>query len=209
MADELTSGDTAFAAASRIYPERYFTVAQAGMTLDDVDLDTFYRRHKAELVWLVKSATKISYEEAEDVVQEAFVRALKQGKPISNPHGWFRVVTTQIVADSHPKSTAHRKHRVRETLTAPSELPEVSWDRREWTLPADWAQLKEEQRLAAEEIGTLSGKPQKVMAEHYSGTPHEEIAQLLGISLAAVRQNLARARRALRKRAETRQKDGS
>jgi RNA polymerase sigma factor (sigma-70 family) len=201
--------DTAFAAASRIYPERHFTVTQPEMTLGDVELDTFYRRHKAELVWLVKVTTNVSYEEAEDAVQEAFVRALEQGKPISNPHGWFKVVAIQIVADSHPKSTAHRRHRVRETLTEPSDLPEQPWDRREWTLPAEWVELKEEQRLAAEEIGTLSGKPRKVMAEHYSGTPHEEIAQLLGISLAAVRQNLARARRALRKRAETRQKDAS
>ena len=209
MTDELTNVEATFTGASRIYPERHFTVAQPEMTLGDVDLETFYRRHKAELVWHVKATTNISYEEAEDAIQEAFVRALKQGKPISNPHGWFKIVTIQIVADSHPKSTAHRKQRVRETLTAPPEMPEQSWDRHEWTLPAEWAELKEEQRLAAEEIGTLSGKPRMVMAEHYSGTPHKEIARLLGISTAAVRQNLARARRALRKRAETRQKDSS
>jgi DNA-directed RNA polymerase specialized sigma24 family protein len=64
-------------------------------------------------------------------------------------------------------------------------------------------------RLAAEEISVLSGKPREVMAEYYNGTPYEEIARLLGMSMAAVRQNIARGRKTLRKRAESREKGTS
>ena len=208
MTDELTNVEATFTGASRIYPERHFTVAQPEMTLGDVDLETFYRRHKAELVWHVKATTNISYEEAEDAIQEAFVRALKQGKPISNPHGWFKIVTIQIVADSHPKSTAHRKQRYVKRSPRLLRCP----NSRGTATNGPFLRNGRNQRRAAVGRGrdrTLSGKPRMVMAEHYSGTPHKEIARLLGISTAAVRQNLARARRALRKRAETRQKDSS
>ena len=47
------------------------------------------------------------------------------------------------------------------------------------------------------------------VAEHYNGASHEEIARLLGMSMAAVRQNLARGREALRKRAESRERGTS
>ena len=176
-----------------------------------MDLETFYRRNKANLVFWVKSRNSISFEEAEDVVQEAFARALRQvqTKPISTPDAWFKKVTCQIIADAHPKPTAHRKRRVRETLTDPAELPERRWDGAKGILPAEWLEMKEEARLAAEEISVLSDKPRAVMAEYYNGAPHQEIARRLGMSMAAVRQNLARGRKTLRKRAESREKGTS
>jgi RNA polymerase sigma-70 factor (ECF subfamily) len=194
-----------------IYPDGHFTSGASGVTVAFVDLETFYRLNKADLVFWVKSRNSITFEEAEDVVQEAFARALKQVQtnPISNPEAWFKKVTRQIVADAHPKPAAHRKRRVRETLTDPAELPERRWDREKGTLPTEWLEMKEEARLAAEEIGALSGKPRAVMAEYYDGTTYEEIARLLGMSMAAVRQNLARGRKTLRKRAESREKGTS
>jgi DNA-directed RNA polymerase specialized sigma24 family protein len=133
------------------------------------DLETFYRRTKADLVFWVRAGSSISFEEAEDVVQEAFARALRQvqAKPISNPEAWFKKVTRQIIADTHPKPAAHRKRRVRETLTDPAELPERRWDRAKGILPAEWLEMNEEARLAADEISALSGKPRAVMAEYY------------------------------------------
>lgn len=195
----------------RIYPGRHFTDDVSEITVAFVHLETFYRRTKADLVFWVKSRYSITFEDAEDVVQEAFARALKQvqTKPISNPDAWFKKVTRQIVADAHPKAAAHRKRRVRETLTDPAELPERRWDRAKGILPAEWLEMKEEARLAAEEISALSGKPRAVMAEYYNGAPYEEIARLTGMSIAAVRQNIARGRKTLRTRAGSREKGTS
>jgi RNA polymerase sigma-70 factor, ECF subfamily len=195
----------------RIYPDRHFTDDGSQITVAFVHLETFYRRNKADLVFWVKSRNSITFEEAEDAVQEAFTRALRQvqTKPISNPDAWFKKVTLQIVADAHPKPAAHRKRRVRETVTDPAELPERRWDCAESTLPAEWLEMKEEARLAAEEISALPAKPRAVMAEYIDGASREEIARRLGMSMAAVRQNLARGRKALRKRVESREKDTS
>jgi RNA polymerase sigma factor (sigma-70 family) len=212
MTEQLTrAGADAGGIPPRIYPDKHFTEDVSGGMVAFMDLETFYRRNKAGLVFMVKMRNSISLEEAEDVVQEAFARALQQvqTKPIDNPHAWFKKVTYQIVADAHPKPTAHRKRRVRETLTDPAELPERRWDRAKEVLPAEWLEMKEEARLAFEEISVLSGKPRAVMAEYYNGTPYEEIARLLGMSAAAVRQNLARGRRTLRKHVESRERGTS
>jgi RNA polymerase sigma-70 factor (ECF subfamily) len=212
MTEPLTrAGADADGVPPRIYPDRHFTDDVSRITVAFVDLDTFYRQNKADLVFWVKSRNSITFEEAEDVVQEAFARALQQmqTKPISNPDAWFKKVTRQIAADAHPKPAAHRKRRVRETLTDPAELPERRWDREKGTLPTEWLEMKEEARLAADEISVLSGKPRAVMAEYYNGASHEEIARRLGMSMAAVRQNLARGRKTLRKRAESREKGTS
>jgi RNA polymerase sigma factor (sigma-70 family) len=212
MTDQLTrAGADAGGVPPRIYPDGHFTSRVSEITVVSVQLETFYRRNKADLVFWVKSRNSMTFEEAEDVVQEAFVRALQQvqTKPISNPVAWFKKVTHQIVADAHPKPAAHRKRRVRETLTDPAQLPEHRWDGAKGVLPAEWLEMKEEARLAAEEISTLSGKPRAVMAEYYNGASYEEIARLLGMSMAAVRQNLARGRKALRKRSESRGKGTS
>lgn len=208
MTDQLTRVG---AVPPRTYPDSHFTDDVSGIMIAFVDLEIFYRRNKADLVFWVKSRNSISFEEAEDVVQEAFARALQQvrTKPIANPDAWLKKVTRQIAADAHPKPAAHRKRRVRETLTDPAELPERRWDRTNGVLPAEWLEMKEEARLAAEEISALSGKPCAVMTEYYNGAPHEEIARQLGMSIAAVRQNLARGRKTLRKRAESRKKSTS
>jgi RNA polymerase sigma factor (sigma-70 family) len=194
-----------------ISSHRGFTDGVSGVNVVLVQLETFYRQHKAELVFWVTTRNSISFEDAEDVVQEAFARALQQGraKPIANPDAWFKKVTRQIVADAHPKPTAHRKRRVRETLTDPAELSEQLRGCSGQTFPSEWLEMKEEARLAAEEISALSGKPREVMAEYYSGAPHEEIARLLGMSVGAVRQNLARGRKTLRARVESRERGTS
>lgn len=193
------------------YREGHFTDDASSLTVEFVALETFYRRNKSDLVLWMAARSSIPFEQAEDVFQEAFARALRQVKgkqPIANPEAWFKKVMRQILADAHPKPDAHRKHRVLETLTDPAELPDRP-EHRGSGLPAEWLEMKEEARLVAQEIGALPEKSRAVMAEYYSGAPCEEIARRLGMSVVAVRQNLARGRKTLRKRAESREKSTS
>jgi RNA polymerase sigma-70 factor (ECF subfamily) len=71
------------------------------------------------------------------------------------------------------------------------------------------AALAEENHVVLCELALLPGKQRQVMVAHYDGLSHEQIADLLGISIDAVRQNLSRARRTLRKRYAMTQKDAS
>lgn len=74
---------------------------------------------------------------------------------------------------------------------------------------ADAAALNEENRLVLTELTLLPGKQRQVMVGHYDGLSHEQIADLLGMRTAAVRQNLSRARKTLRNRRAMTQEDAS
>ena len=62
---------------------------------------------------------------------------------------------------------------------------------------------------AGRELARLPGKQRQVMVAHYDGLSHEQIAELLGMGTDAVRQNLSRARKTLRKRYVMTHKDAS
>jgi RNA polymerase sigma-70 factor (ECF subfamily) len=212
MTDQLSRGANVSGTPPKDHREGYFTNDASSITVEFVALETFYRRNKSDLVLWMAARSSIPFEQAEDVFQEAFARALgqAQGKqPIANPEAWFKKVMRQILADAHPKPDAHRKHRVLETLTDPAELPDRPEHHGSGILPAEWLEMKEEARLVVQEIGALPEKSRAVMAEYYSGVPCEEIARRLDMSVVAVRQNLARGRKTLRKRAESREKSTS
>lgn len=82
-----------------------------------------------------------------------------------------------------------------ETPIPPQEVPETF-------VPsaADVAALNEENRLVLTELAQLPGKQRQIMVGHYDGLSHDQIADLLGMSTDAVRQNLSRARKTLRER---------
>jgi RNA polymerase sigma factor (sigma-70 family) len=74
---------------------------------------------------------------------------------------------------------------------------------------ADVAALGEQTRGVLTELALLPGKQRQVMVAHYDGLSHEQIAELLGMGTDAVRQNLSRARKMLRKRHVMPDKDAS
>ena len=74
---------------------------------------------------------------------------------------------------------------------------------------ADVVALEEENQVVLSELALLPGKQRQVMVAHYGGLSHEQIADLLELGIDAVRQNLSRARRALRKRYAMTRKDVS
>ena len=65
MTQQLTgAGADAGGVRPQISPDRHFTDDVSGITVAFVDLETFYRRNKAGLVFWVKSRNPISFEVA-------------------------------------------------------------------------------------------------------------------------------------------------
>lgn len=125
-----------------------------------------------------------SPQEAADAAQEAFAAAYPQWGSIRFPTRWLRTVATR----------AYFRAKLREDL--PGELPE---GRNEAHLPTN-IQLSEQEREVYAALAELPPRQRQVMAWFYDRYTGAEIAEELGITEEAVRQNLHRARAALKVR---------
>ena len=116
--------------------------------------------------------------EAEDAVQDAFVRYLEKApKELENPSAWLMRVLVNGC-----------KSRLRLAWRRVGPLPD--------TLPAPGP----EERQELEELFSLPPEDRAVIHLHYyEGYSSNEIAQLLGCRPGAVRSRLSRARERLRK----------
>ncbi|MGH3974923.1 MAG: RNA polymerase sigma factor [Pseudonocardiaceae bacterium] len=179
-------------------------MTKSDVTVADVDFDTLYRRHRSALVRSVRLAGATE-DEANDAVQTAFAQFLLATSTIRDPHAWLRRVALNDFLSATPHIPSKRRKMI-ETPIPPQEVPEPAT-----SMPsaADAAALNEENRLALIELALLSGKQRQVMVAYYDGLSHEQIADLLGMRTAAVRQNLSRARKRLRKRRAMTQEDAS
>ena len=164
-----------------------------------MDVEALYRAKRSALVRTVMLAGATE-EEASDAVQFAFAQLLwERGRGyyrIDNPEAWVRRTAVNDFRSATPRITSRRR-KVIETASPPYELPEPTSAA---ASAADAAELNEELRLAQHEMAQLPGKQHRVMVAHFLGLSHEEIAELLGMHPDAVRQNLSRARKTLRKR---------
>jgi RNA polymerase sigma factor (sigma-70 family) len=158
-----------------------------------MDFDALYRAERSVLEFYIMACGG-NHDEASDAVQAAFVLLLQARKPIQEPRSWLRKVALNEFRRSCPRIRSRRR-RVTEAPTAPDELP----DREEVPSAADVAEGNERRRLATEMIASLPRKQRDVMALHYDGLLPGEIADLLGLGAAAVRQSFHRARKTLRK----------
>ena len=126
--------------------------------------------------------------EAEDAVQEAFVRWERNDGPVDNPEAWLTTVVSRVCVD-RLRSAQHR----RETYVGPW-LPEpLATDT---TDPADDAALADSLNLAflvvLEHLSPLERAA--FLLHDVFGYTHGEVAAMLDRSPAAVRQVAARAR---------------
>jgi RNA polymerase sigma factor (sigma-70 family) len=173
-------------------------------TVTDVDFDTLYRKYRSALVRFVRLAGATEHE-ADDAVQTSFAQFLQATSTIRDPQAWLYKVALNDFRSNTPRVSSRRR-KVIETPTSPHEVPEPTT-----SMPsaADAATLNEENRLVLTELALLSDKQRQVMVAHYDGLSHEQIAELLGMRTAAVRQNLSRARKTLRERRAMIQEDAS
>ncbi len=127
-------------------------------------------------------------DDAADVLQEAFLKALRQGRgfcAVRQPRAWLFQVTRNTLADCLRARRAH--------LTLPEDLPApVAWvlapvDDLSQCLPRVLAELPEADRLALT-LCDIEGQPQQILAER------------LGISLPGAKSRIQRARARLQRR---------
>ncbi|MCX4787167.1 MULTISPECIES: SigE family RNA polymerase sigma factor [unclassified Streptomyces] len=153
------------------------------------DFDAFYTATAKRLVATVYAVTG-DLAEAEDAVQEAYVRAWQRWDRLAregDPLPWVRTVAVRLAISTWRRTRnrvrAHFRH------GPPTEVPGLSVDR--VALVGALGELSVEQRQA-------------VVLHHLLDLPVEEVAREAGVSNGAVRTRLHRARKILGERlAET------
>jgi RNA polymerase sigma factor (sigma-70 family) len=144
-----------------------------------VSFEAFYRKEMAALIRFMRRYGADVYSAA-DAVQDAFTEAYPQWEAIGEPRAWLRLVACRI----------YYRRRLRETPV--EDVPDRPM------IYQDPVEAREQSHRVFEALAALPERQRQVMAWHLDGYGHAEIAGLLGISQAAVRQNLSRARRALK-----------
>lgn len=127
-----------------------------------------------------------SWAESQDAAQDAFTQMCAPGVTITYPRAWLRTVAW--------RSWVSQQVKLEETF---ADLPEPKLGLR-WQTPAHAAELGEEERQVISLLQHLPAKQRAAMAWHLDGFTTEESARAMGTTQAAVRQNLARARAALK-----------
>ncbi|WP_280846345.1 sigma-70 family RNA polymerase sigma factor [Streptomyces sp. SAI-119] len=162
-------------------PRETATEAQPGIQLAGVLHDEQY---PALVRFLLLHGA--SWSEAQDAAQDAFTQMCVPGVAITHPRAWLRTVAW--------RSWVSQQVKLEETC---AELPEPQLSLR-WQTPAHAAELGEEERRVISILLQLPAKQRAAMAWHLDGFTTEESARAMGTTQAAVRQNLTRARAALK-----------
>jgi RNA polymerase sigma-70 factor, ECF subfamily len=139
-------------------------------------------------------------DEAEEIAQETFVRALKQDT-IASDRSWLFAVASNLVRDEARRGARERKRhdllRVREEVDATVDPEPTSMER------------AEDQALARQAIEMLGERDRDALLMREEGLGYEEIAEALDLSLASVGTTLSRARRRLMEAYESLQQERS
>jgi RNA polymerase sigma-70 factor (ECF subfamily) len=146
--------------------------------------DEFYRAAYGRLVGQVYVVTG-SLPEAEEVVQEAFLRALARWRRIREydvPEAWVRRVAHNLAVNEVRRARSRLKALTRLGREADQDVP----------MPDDTVVLVAALRRLP------PGHRQALLLHHALDLPVEEVAAQLGVSPAAVRGRLFRARARLR-----------
>ena len=132
---------------------------------------------------------------SEDIAQEAFLSAWQHLKRLQNPSSflpWLRQITRNLARD-HLRANRHRP--------LDGEGADIAIELAADPSPTPMQQLVEDERehAAAELISALPEESREVLLLFYrEGQSSQQVALLLGLSDAAVRKRLSRARQSLR-----------
>lgn len=167
------------------------------------DLDAYdelVRRHHSRLFGMVYNMTG-SRQDAEDLLQDVFVKAfdaLKGFKGDASFYTWiYRIAVNRTI-----NFVKGRKRRMTVSINDPGLNGDNPEERRPelatHETPERETRLKEIQQKLNKALDTLSENHRTVVILHdMQGVPHEQIAEMLGISCGTVRSRLFYARQAL------------
>lgn len=147
-----------------------------------------YRQHRSALVWHVR-CHGASQAEAADAVQDAFAHALRAADQVRDHHAWPAWLRT-VAVRCYLRSRAGR-----DGSHAMADVPEPPAT----AAPVPDTELRQQTEAVLALLAALPPRQRLVFALHYEGFSTAEIAAQLGMAHAAVRQNIARARAALRR----------
>lgn len=157
-------------------PVREQLRSERGVSLEDVFYAS-YRRLVVQLYGVVGDRA-----EAEDVVQEAFVRAVTAGRRFTgtaNPEAWLR--TTAINLHRSRWRKLRNFSRIKERIATPQDVPGL-----------------DERLDVIEALRSLPAEQREVVALHHlADLPVADIAQELGVPPGTVKSRLSRGREAL------------
>ena len=132
---------------------------------------------------------------SEDIAQEAFISAWRNLRRLQNPASflpWLRQITRNLAHD-HLRGRQRRAGEVGDAddIIAMAADPQPT--------PCEQLLADERQRLAAELISALPEESRETLLLYYrEGQSSQQVAMLLGLSDAAVRKRLSRARQTVR-----------
>ncbi|MCH7990936.1 MAG: sigma-70 family RNA polymerase sigma factor [Gemmatimonadetes bacterium] len=155
--------------------------------MSSIDWNDLYRTTFPDLVrFLHRKVWDV--EQARDLAQEAFVRAL-QHEP-RRPRAWLFQVAANLARDEARTVIRRKRHLV--LLKSEAESQEAS-------IKDPAAKLEEQERWGAvrEALDALSEKDRDALLLWDAGQSYTEIARELGLAVGAVGTTLARARRRL------------
>jgi len=144
--------------------------------------DVAYRRLVLQMPGVCGDLT-----EAEEVVQEAFVRAVAQGRrfqQLENPEAWLRTVAV------NQARTRHRRRRVGEALHLARE--------RQLRAYGDLSGASDDHVVLVSMLQQLPVAQREAIALHHiADLPVVEVARTLGVPVGTVKARLSRGRKAL------------
>ncbi|MEH3132397.1 MAG: sigma-70 family RNA polymerase sigma factor [Mycolicibacterium neoaurum] len=134
-----------------------------------------------------------TYADAEDIVQDAWLRRQRAAEPIADLRAWLTTVVSRLGLDTLRSATHRRVSYVGEWLPEPVITPVAGDD------PLDIVVAGEDARFAAMVVLERLTPEQRVAFVLHDGfgVPFDEIAAVLGTTAPAARQLASRARRAV------------
>ena len=157
-------------------------------TVAPVDFDAFYAAERRLLVRFVMFLGCPDAGMAEDVAQEAFIRAFRAWGSIRSPRAWLRTVAGREYAGRAQKAARQ----------VPLEAAAGAEGRAAVAAAVALEQQADTREVLTAGIAALPVKQRLVMAWHWDGFSDAEIARELGDSVVAVRKNRSRATARLR-----------
>jgi RNA polymerase sigma factor (sigma-70 family) len=165
--------------------------------VDEDEFAALYRHQRSALVWYLR-CHGADQAEAADAVQDAFASALVAADDVRDQRAWPAWLRT-VAMRCYLRALARRgamqaAETARVSVVLMADVPDVAV-----AAATDIPEARQQEELVLALLGGLPPQQRRVFALCYEGWSTADIATQLGIDQAAVRQNIARARAALRR----------